>query len=50
MLLPRLSIRRGGRVETYGMNVIGPPGCLSAYPWWSGFSRHARRVRAEAFA
>jgi hypothetical protein len=37
-LVPRLYIRRGGSVTSYGMNVIGPSGCMEAtYPWWSEF-------------
>jgi Protein of unknown function (DUF3800) len=39
-ILPRLYIRRGGSVTSYGMNIIGPQGCMqAAYPWWPDFLR-----------
>jgi hypothetical protein len=34
-LAPRIYIRGGGRVRSYGMNVVGPRGHMEAtYPWW----------------
>jgi hypothetical protein len=39
-LTPRVYIRGRGKVTSYGMNIIGSPGCMSAaYPWWPGFVR-----------
>lgn len=36
-LVPQIYIRGHGAVTSYGMNVIGPPGCMDAYPWWTSF-------------
>lgn len=36
-LVPRLYIRKGGRVTSYGFNLVGPRNHLSAYPWWRAF-------------
>lgn len=36
-LLPRLYIRRGGNVTSYGMNIIAPQGAMNVYPWWREF-------------
>jgi hypothetical protein len=36
-LAPRIYVRGGGRVSSYGMNVIGPAGAMDAYPWWRAY-------------
>lgn len=37
-LVPTIYIRGHGRVTSYGVNVIGPNGCMpQAYPWWAAF-------------
>ncbi len=33
-LAPRIYIREGGRVTSYGLNLIGPPDHITTYPWW----------------
>lgn len=44
-LLPRIYIRAGGRVTSYGMNIIGPDGCMDVYPWWAPFLEACARRR-----
>jgi hypothetical protein len=46
-LLPRIYIRGRGAVTSYGMNIVGPPGCMNVYPWWQHFEE-ACRLRAAA--
>ena len=38
-LVSRIYIRGAGHVTSYGLNIIGPDGCMAVYPWWSGFLR-----------
>ncbi|MCW3018849.1 MAG: hypothetical protein JWN10_1157 [Solirubrobacterales bacterium] len=36
-LVPRIYIRGGGKVTSYGFNPIGLPEHLTSYPWWPAF-------------
>ncbi len=36
-LVPRIYIRDGGKVTSYGFNPIGLPQHLASYPWWPAF-------------
>jgi hypothetical protein len=37
-LIPRIYIRGGGQVTSYGMNIVGPRDAPSAtFPWWADF-------------
>jgi hypothetical protein len=47
-LVPRLYIRRGGKVTSYGFNLIGPPNHLSTYPWCQRSRRHVLRLKRGA--
>ena len=42
-LVPRIYIRGGGRVTSYGFNVIGPSGHIDTYPWWPEFEAACKR-------
>lgn len=36
-LIPVTYVRGNGRVSSYGVNIVGPKGCMKAYPWWTDF-------------
>jgi hypothetical protein len=32
-----LYMRRGKKIQSYGMNIVGEKNCMSIYPWWPKF-------------
>lgn len=45
-IFPLIYMRRRGKVESYGVNIVGANGCMNAYPWWRDFCAACERRAA----